>query len=72
MFLIRFLGFELDFDDMDLYMRTIWFSVGGGVKDLMQLNLMRTEGVLREKRQILETDKEGNIYLMLLMWQSSH
>lgn len=50
----------------------MWFSVGGGAKDLMQLNLMRTEGVLREKRQILETDKEGNIYLMLLMWQSSH
>ncbi len=48
------------------------FSVGGGVKNLMQLNLMRIEGVLRGKRQTLETDKEGNIYLMHLMWQSSH
>lgn len=62
MFLIRFLGFELDFDDMDLYMITIWFSVGGGVKNLMQLNLMRTEGVLRGKKANIR-DRQGGEHI---------
>lgn len=39
----------------------MWFIVGGGAKDLTQLNLMRTEGLLRKKANI--TDRQGGEHI---------
>jgi len=50
MFLIRFLCFKFDFDDIDLYMRTICGLVlGEGRLDVMQVNLTRIEGARGRK-----------------------
>lgn len=37
------------------------FSVGGGVNNLMQLNLMRTEGVLRGEKANIRDRREEHI-----------
>lgn len=73
MFPVHFLCFELDVNDMHLYMGTICGLVlEEGQRELMQVNWTRTGRGLGGKKEILKTDKEGNVYLLLLMWQISH
>jgi len=48
----------------------MWFSVGGGATGCNASQPDENRGSTGE--EILNADKEGNIYLMLLMWQSSH
>lgn len=50
----------------------MWFSVGGGATGSNASQPDENRGSAYRGEEILNTDKEGNIYLMLLMWQSSH
>lgn len=51
----------------------MWFGVGGGATGSNASQPDENRGShWGGGKEILNTYKEGNIYLMLLMWQSSH